>query len=516
MKTFLDNICEDIIKKHKDDLSDLCVVFPSRRAGLHFKNLLGKKFTYPVWSPSVFSIEDFIKELSGYVFADSLKLLIELYTVYKEVVREEKVILEKGTEFVGDAENDESFDNFYLWGEMLLKDFDIVDKYIVDAGVLFKRVKDLKEIEESFPIELHDAFKKFWGTLFNTNSSLVKENFLKIWQILESLYSKFRERLNEKNICYPGMAYRKLYDDIKNENIEIRWKKIIFAGFNSLSTSEKNIMQMLAGKGIAEIYWDADEYYYSDTKQEAGNFLRKNEKYFGQGGVKFDSDLLNSEKNINTIGISSSVGMAKVLGSELKIMSGESDFYSEKTVVVLPEENLLMPVLYSVPDEIKNINVTMGMPFRGTPLYGLINLIFELQSSCVFEKGKYKFHHVEVEKILLHPYIKFSSSRDIYNIINHIKDKNIVYFSIDEYNGTIPEIVNVIFKKIGIAGETKTYLSGIIDYLAQRIESDKSGDDNYKNFSSNIFITFTNISTASTMPSAELFRKSQPKHIGES
>lgn len=482
MNTFLDNISDLIIEKHKGDFSNLCVVFPSKRAGLHFKNTFGKKFDSPVWSPSVFSIEDFIKEMSGYVFADSLILLIELFTVYKEVVSEEKTVLENGTEFIEDSESDENFDSFYMWGEMLLKDFDIVDKYLVDAGVLFKRIKDLKEIEESFPIELHDAFKKFWGTLFNTNSSLVKENFLKIWQILESLYRKFRERLNEKNICYPGMAYRKLYDELKTENTKIGWKKIIFAGFNSLSTSEKNIMQMLAGKGIAEIYWDADEYYYSDNKQEAGNFLRMNVKYFGQDGINFDSDLLNSEKNINVIGISSTAGMAKVFGSELKILTGDRGFHADKTVVVLPEENLLMPVLYSVPEEIKNLNVTMGMPFRDTPLYGLINLIFELQDNCIFEKGKYKFHHAEVEKILLHPYVKFSGIGNIYNIINHIKDKNIVYFSVDEYKGEIPEIVKIIFKKISVSGEIKPYLSGIIDYIAGKIESDKSGDANYKKY----------------------------------
>lgn len=482
MNTFLDFICEKVTEKNEKDLSNICVVFPSRRAGLYFKNKLGRKFKSPVWSPAVFSIEDFIENLSGYSFADNLKLLIELFNVYKEVIKTERISLASSAEGITAGEENESFDIFYSWGEMLLKDFDAVDKYLVDSGVLFRRVRDLKEIEESFPLELQDTFKKFWGSLFDTGSTFVKENFLKIWQILEKLYRDYKSCLESKNICYPGMAYRKLHDDVKSGNLKIKWGKIIFAGFNSLSTSERNIMKMFSEKGIAEIYFDGDEYYCSDKNQEAGKFLRKNMKYFGADDYKSDNDLLTGEKNIYSIGTSSSAGLAKVLGSELKELSSEMNFKSGKTAVILPEENLLLPVMYSIPEEIKEVNITMGLPFRDTPLYNLISLLFDLQGNSIFEKGRYRFHHKSIEKILLHPYIKFINSSKIYDILKYIKENNIIYFSLEEYPEKAPEIFKSIFRKTIFSAETENYLREIINFISEKIISDRNSDVDYRKF----------------------------------
>jgi hypothetical protein len=482
MKTFLENICDIILSKHKNIISNICVVFPSRRAGIFFKNELSKKISVPIWSPSVYSIQDFVEELSQYNFTDNIELLFELYSVYSDVMKSEKIILEKEVGFIESVEEEENFDSFYPWGEMLLQDFDVIDKYLVNTDILFKRVKDLKEIEESFPIELQDAFKKFWGTLFESKSTLVKKNFLKIWQVLGRVYMEFKERLKNKNLCYSGMAYRIFYEDLKNDSVGLKWKKIVFVGFNALNTCETGIMKMLTDKGIAEIYWDVDDYYVSDKNQEAGNFIRKNLKLFNQNEIKFENNLLGDKKNINVIGISSSVGMSKALGSELKevMSSGNVDF--EKTAIVLPEEKLLLPVLYSIPDEIKNINITMGFLFKDTPLYGLINLLIELQNNCVFEKGKYKFHHTYIEKILLHPYIKFQDTGVIFNVISNLRKYNLVYFDFDDFENDIPAIIKLIFKKINTAVEIEEYLKRIMDVIADRIDKDSSSDSDYKKF----------------------------------
>jgi len=491
MNTFMDSVCERILEKKINDLSDLCVVFPSRRAGLYFKYLLGKKLGSPAWSPAVFSIEDFMENLSGYIFADNLKLLIELFKVYKIVSKRENLKLTG--EYAGyDDGEDESFDNFYPWGEMLLKDFDAVDKYLVNAEILFKRIKDIKEIEENFPLELQETFKKFWGSLFDTESTFVKENFLKIWQVLESLYCDYKAALAGKKICYPGMAYRELHDIIKSGKNAVKWDKIIFAGFNSLSTSERNIMQMLAERGLAEIYFDGDDYYYSDKNQEAGYFLRKNTKFFGLE-EKYGSELLCGSKNIFRIGTSSNAALAKVLGSELKELSLKENFEPGKTAVILPDENLLLPVLYSVPEEIKEINVTMGLPFRDTPLYDFINLLFDLQDGCIFEKGKYKFHFKNVEKVLLHPYIKFVDASLAYEILNYINTNNIFYFTPDEYAGKMPSILKLVFRKLSATAETESYILDIIESVAERIISDKTGDVEYRKFQMEyIFNFYTN------------------------
>ena len=490
MSTFIEKLCDDILSKYKKSISGLCIVFPSRRAGLFFKSVLGKKLDAPVWSPDVYSIEDFVEEYSGLRIADNLFLLFGLFDVYTKVIENEKVRLDEGYGFIGISEENESFDSFYPWGEILLKDFDVIDKYAVDAGLLFKRINDLKEIEENFPIELQDVFKKFWGTLFENRETFVKENFVKIWQVLGEVYVKFREKLTGQNTCYPGMAYRKLFEDIKSGEFKIDKSKIIFAGFNSLSTAERVIMESLMNKGIAEIYWDADEYYFADKNQEAGSFLRKNAKYFGQENLRFEKNLEESVKKINAIGASSSLGMAKTAGSELKKLTGAEGFKEEETAIILLEEKLLMPVLYSIPDEVKNLNVTMGMPFSETPVYGLINLLLELQSNCIFEKGKYKFYFSDVEKVIMHQYVKFNEPGNIFGILNFIKEKNKVYFGIEEYNGKIPGILNLIFKKVSVAAEYENYLDNIITYISQKIESDDSKDTEYKKFRMEYFFTF--------------------------
>jgi CRISPR/Cas system-associated exonuclease Cas4 (RecB family) len=480
MNSFLENICIKILSEHSD-LSEVCIVFPSRRAGLYFKSELGKKLSCPVWSPSVYSIEDFVEELSGYTFADELQLLYELFSVYVDVYQKEIKALQSVND-AGDDEYAESFDTFFPWGEMLLKDFDTVDKYLVDAEVLFRRIRDLKEIEESFPIELQEAFKKFWGSLFDSDNSYVKENFLKIWQILSKLYIAFTEVLKKKKICYEGMAYKELFLELRENRTDIIWNKIIFAGFNSLSTSEKKIIGLLKEKGIAELYWDGDEYYIKDEKQEAGYFIRKNLKLFEQENCNFDNCLTANDKNIYSVGASSAASMVKAFGSELKKLSLEKDFNAEKTAVIIPEENLLLPVLYSVPEEIKEINVTMGLQLTDTPVYSLINLLRELQNNCIFENGRYAFYHIDVERILLHPYLKYKDAGEIFEIIRLIRDKNILYFSLESYNGKKPEILGKIFKKIFVTTELEDYIKGIIDFISGGAEADKSADDKYKEF----------------------------------
>jgi CRISPR/Cas system-associated exonuclease Cas4 (RecB family) len=481
MKPFLENICEEILNKHKAAVSDICVVFPSRRAGIYFKNYLSKKLEKPIWSPAVFSIQDFIEELTDCNFADNLKLLFELFSVYTEVINDEKIQLKQETGYINPDE-EESFGAFYPWGEMLLKDFDVIDMHLVDTGLLFKRIKDLKEIDEIFPIELQDIFKKFWGTLFETKQTNAKQNFVKIWQVLGRVYDKFRERLNSENICYPGMAYRKLHETIDIISDNLKWKKIVFAGFNSLNPAERKMMKLLADKGIAEIFWDADDYYISDKNQEAGDFIRKNLKYFSGNKISFNSELLTDSKNIKIIGTSSTTGMAKVLGSELKECIVKGDFNVDKSAIVLPDENLLLPVLYSIPDEIKSINVTMGYPFRDTPLYSLIKLIIELQNNIIYEKGEVKFHNTALIKILLHPYIKFQNTAVLYEIVNLIKKNNIIYFTWRDYKKETPKILEIIFKKIERKEDAVIYISKIMDIISDRIDRDESKESDYKKF----------------------------------
>ena len=387
MQTFLNKLAEEILKGYKNNLPDLCIVFPSRRAGIFFKKELSRKIKNPVWSPEIYSIEDFVRKLSPYTIEDRLVLIFELFEVYKTYGEEE------------------SFDKFYSWGEMMLRDFDEIDKNMITGSEIFRIIREIREVEEQFSFIPGDMeeFTKFWRTFSNVELTELQSEFIKTWEILGKVYTEFRKRLDEKKIAYDGMAYRKLYEKFKKKEIEIPWEKIIFAGFNLLTKSEEGIIKELVNKGKAETYWDADEYYINSPRQEAGNFLRNN---FRNIKIKqpnwIENNLISSKKSIKTIGAPLQAGQAKALGNELK-KSVSSGGELENTAIVLPDESMLIPVLYSLPEEIESLNVTMGLPMRTTPLYNLITLLNNLQKNKKTSKESAVFYHKDVIQILMHP-----------------------------------------------------------------------------------------------------------------
>ncbi len=182
---FLDRLADEVIKTYDGKMQELCFVFPSRRAGIFFKKFLSQKLQKPVWSPEIYSIEDFIEKLSPYKPADRLVLIFELYEIYKLHGEEE------------------SFDMFYPWGEMMLKDFDEIDKNLVSGKDIFKIVRELREVEEqlNFNIDDIEQFSAFWKTFSNKELSAIQSEFIKTWQVLGKVYDDFRKRLADKEHC---------------------------------------------------------------------------------------------------------------------------------------------------------------------------------------------------------------------------------------------------------------------------------------------------------------------------
>jgi CRISPR/Cas system-associated exonuclease Cas4 (RecB family) len=459
MQSFLDKLANEILNEHGDNISGLCIVFPSRRAGIYFKKYLAEKLRIPIWAPSVYSIEDFVQELSPYIIADKLVLIFELYEVYK--IHGEQ----------------ESFDRFYPWSEMLLNDFDEADKNLINGEKLFKIIKELKQIEEEFQYSAGDLeeFRRFWKTFSDRELNDLQKEFIKTWEIIGKVYADFKKRLEQKKICYTGMAYRKLYEDLKAKKIEIKWNKVIFAGFNFLTTSEAGIIKELLKIDKALLYWDTDEYYINDNEQEAGKYLRDNFKNLGITSPNWvENNFLDDgeKKTINVTGAPLQIGQAKALGDALSELCKKHGFKPENSAIVLPEENMLLPVLYTIPSEIQTMNVTMGFPFRNTPLYNLIELLGNLHRHKKPGKNEPVFYHRDVIEILMHPYVKYSSPAYIYSKVEEIKKNNIIYLSPkriaeDSYPA---ELLTYIFKDVKSLDEVFDYLYKILDMISSRLE----------------------------------------------
>ncbi len=460
MKSFLENILSVLFENHKSDLSGACVILPTRRSGLFLKQLLKKEFSSDKM-PSVFAIEDFIEENAGLKIPDKLVLISHLYSEYKKL------------------NPDEKFSDFYSWGEIILNDFDEIDKNLVIADRLFKVIREIKDVDaeigfSAFEIE---GFKEFWNKFSNREITGLQTEFVKTWQLLGRLYANFRKALFDLNIGYEGMAYRRFYENVKTKSFELKWNKIYFCGLNKLSLSEKEIIREFINKGKAEYIIDADKYYYDDDIQEAGKYLKDSVISIGAGNPKFIENILSSsEKSIKVIGAPLQAGQAKALGYLIENLSSAKINVSENTAVVLPDENLLMPVLHSIPENVERINVTMGYKFKNTGLYNLIELLRNLHQNAKHTAAGVRFKYKDASRILMNPYIKFIDSADAYTLVSEINTHNVVYISREKLNGKsakFNELLDIIFFSCETTADILNYMYKVLDFLTEALESSK-------------------------------------------
>ncbi|MEL7146572.1 MAG: PD-(D/E)XK nuclease family protein, partial [Bacteroidota bacterium] len=260
-KTFLEDLATKVFTEHQPDLHHVTVVFPNRRAGLFFQRYLSNMIEKPIWAPEVVTLEEFILKQSDLQPADPLTLIFELYRAFNQF-----------------REVPEPFERFYFWGEMLVKDFEDLDRYLVEPEKLFISVKNQKQLDEAFYFldeEERKTIQQFWSS-FLPDASPSQYSFLKTWEILSPVYEEYTKGLIQKGIAYTGLIYREVAKSLKSAPPETSTgRKYIFAGFNALTATEEVVMKHYVTQCKAAIYWDYDAYYFQDPKQEAGMFFRE-------------------------------------------------------------------------------------------------------------------------------------------------------------------------------------------------------------------------------------------------
>lgn len=453
MKYFLQQIAETLYNGYSDRLNEHCIVFPNRRAGLFFRKYLAELIDKPVWAPATMTINDLFYSLSDLQPAGNEVLLFELYKVYSKI-----------------RKNRESFDDFYFWGDMLLNDFDDVDKYLVDASRLFSNVQDLKKIDEQFgglTKEQAEIVKRFWVNTDIGKLTREKSAFINLWAILNDIYTEFRNTLKEKHLAYDGMICREVAEHLKEiDTTGIKWSMLHFAGFNALNNCEKELMKRLKEEGRAKFYWDYDNSYIEEKNiNSAGYFLRSNLKIFGNdmsAGWSYDTLLSSvSEKPVRRIiNTSSDIAQVKLLPELISSLNGLTHENAHQTAVVLADENLLIPSLTSIPEEVTDINMTMGFPLRQTSIYVLVNQILDLQLNARTENEVTRFRHREVIKILKNSIIVEINKGTFDEILNEITEQNLLWIPSDRFSGS--EMLSVIFRKVKDPMDVSNYLKEIL------------------------------------------------------
>lgn len=380
MLPFLQKTAQYLVSVFSDGLDGLCIVLPNRRGGLFLRKYLAAEAGKVTWAPTIFSIEDFIAELSGLQEVENMHLLFELFEVHREI----------------EGANSQSFEEFLRWAPQLLSDFNEVDRYMADAGELFSTLTEARAI-----------------SLWNLDGQPLtdfEKKYLHFYQSLAGYYEKLKIRLLAKNQAYQGLGFRLAAENIEIKKHALPWKHIVFAGFNALTKAEEHIIGTLRNDGKATLLWDADEYYLKNKQQEAGDFLRD---WINKWPVKeprwISDDFAKSSKNIEIIGSPDPVGQVKYCGQLLRELALNAKA-NEKTAVVLLDEGLLIPLLNSIPDEVDALNITAGLPLKQTPMAGLFETVFQMHLNTerftyLVSKNIKKYYYKDVLKLLLHPYI---------------------------------------------------------------------------------------------------------------
>lgn len=449
MKPFLYQVASLFYEKWEAEVSRLAFVFPNRRTGLFFQKYLSEVADTPLFSPTILTINDLFIQLSGKQSADRISMLFILYDIY-----------------IRQSGSTETFDEFLYWGEMLLNDFDDIDKYMANARMLFSNVTDLREIENDFDFlsdEQIAAIRSFWSSFYPRGDTPNQQQFLTVWQVLYDLYEEFRATLAAEGKGYEGMIFREVVESMeRGESPDLPYEQIVFVGLNALSVSEERFLAQLQKREIADFYWDYVSDKVTDPDNKASYFVSRNLKSFPSSMKLPPEEKVKTE--IEVIGIPSGIGQAKHVYTLLSDWCKEAEMSSEealRTAVILPDEHLLIPVLNAIPEQIRRINVTMGYPLAGTPVASLIEYILALQKNVRYIDRNPLFYFRDVLPVLNHRYILSTSPEIISSLVKEITENNKIYISHTELEKT--PLLEILFTPV-------TGVEAFSDYLIKVLE----------------------------------------------
>ncbi|MCM8873370.1 MAG: PD-(D/E)XK nuclease family protein [Paludibacteraceae bacterium] len=449
-------------------LTDWIFIFPSRRAGLFFgKHLCTLNGERPLLAPQRITIGDLFGLFSDFRVADRTELLFRLYKVYNEVRGQRGV-----------ADGSERFENFIFWGEMMLRDFDEVDKYLVPADKLFHNVRDLKELENlgEWDEEIRKLFCEFWHNVApqSAQAGSAKESFTHTWAILYEVYSRFRQALRDEKIAYEGMRQRDVIERLPFADMDERLshlpKHIVLVGITAINRAERELLLWLKNRGVLECCWD-----YADEQVQGLSFVKENLADFGNALTDDEARagiIPIEQKRLKRMAVPSGVGQtneaAKALGAW-----GTAD--AIHTAVVLPDEHLLDSMLYHLPSEFTTYNVTMGYSLRSTQVATLVDALVELQSNIRWGSNRaISFYYKAVLPILSHAFMLDLDLERCDRLRNRINRETLYYVPGELLADD--ELFRLIFRRGGSIG----YLRDVLRYFLEKFRvaaDDETADD---------------------------------------
>ncbi len=434
---FLRGVAELFYSKHSAESRDYCFVFPNRRSSLFFKRYLAEIATKPLFIPELTTINTLFSNLSGLRTSDRLYVMQVLYDVY-----------------VKHSKSEETIDDFFFWGDMLLNDFDDIDKYLVDTQKLFTNLADYQALSSDYDFLTEDqreVIETFWGNLRPSKEKENEKLFISLWESLYPIYAGLKEELRVKGEGYEGMIYRDVAEKLDNsdsvETLLSKYKKVVFVGLNALNECEKRLLDRLKKEGKADFYWDYYGDIIRDPKNKSSFFMDENiKRYPSLYTIKDESAHSIPPPYIEVIGVPSMVGqtryISKILDDITSNGEGAERIDSLSTAVVLPDERCLMPLINAIPEYINKVNVTMGFPLSDSNVASFISSVSELNKRFKILEEEVYFYYSDLLNLLDHPFIVTILNDEAKKIKEHIIKNNLIFVPSKELRkGRLLEIV---------------------------------------------------------------------------
>lgn len=444
-KAFLKSVAEYIHLHHKDKVDEVCVVLPNKRGALFLKKYLAEVFGKNIWLPHIISIEDLIHLLSGLEVAEEVDLVCLLYESYAACYGAEA----------------ESFESFAKWGQLILQDFNEIDRFLADPAQLYDNLQHIKTIEN-------------WS-LGQEELSEFQTRYLHFMASLGPIYKHYTAVLKSKKWAYQGLAYREAVSHLADSDVFNRHHTYLFCGFNAFNAAEIKIIQTFLQRQKAELLWDADTYYLNDTAQEAGSFLRQNQKHFPVKNWQFVGDHFKLPKQVSVLSVPKQIGQARVVKQHLEHLLAEG-YSADKIAIVLANEKMLWPVLNQLPEAVKHVNITMSYPLQYTACYELIDLLIQLQVNFAKQQRPDKIiYHKDLLALLRHPLfqtlaVAAGQSFDWNGAIKLIHRRNLAFVTEKNVREIFGETFEVYSDLVKPQASTQEF-TGLIQQLLQTLLS---------------------------------------------
>ncbi len=448
--SFLWHVANDLMAKYGSDLSQLTIVFPNKRASLFLNEYLARlSGGKPLWSPAYTTISDLFRQQSATLLADPIKLVCELYR-----------------SFTAKTGIDETLDHFYGWGQLLLNDFDDIDKQMADADHVFAHLSDLHELDDDSYVtdEQRQALRQFFSHFSEGHNSELKQRFLRLWTHIGDIYHDFNQRLASKGLAYEGALYREVVKSLEHRELSDE-TVYVFVGFNMLLRVEHRLFTLLQREGKARFYWDFDHYYMNGS--EAGHSIRQ---YLGEFPNELDIDndsiyrCFSEPKRIVMASAATENIQARYATQWLREQGRLDD--GRQTAIVLGNEGLLPAVVHCLPEEVGAVNITTGYPMAQAPAASLLNRLLSLRRDG-YDHQQRHFRLRQTGRLLRHPYV-VSASQQAAALLQQLQaDKN--YYPTHEQL-SVDALTSLLFKpfpKEYDRIELLRWLSDVIKAIAQ-------------------------------------------------